>query len=271
VAADHVLERPAERPASAVTRLKQVLIVLLGLIIGTVMVVLGLWQLGVYNAQGHQRAADRAAAPPVDLVKVARPGQEVGDAYGRTVRATGEYDPTLQVLLPIRDRPGHYRVLTGLRLESGGAVAVARGVSQGDRVPAPPSGVVTQSGIFLPSESAGDPAEPGAEPTAVSLPSLAQRWEPQLISGFVTLDAAGARAQSLEPVPVELPSGQGRLRNGFYALQWWVFAAFAVAMSIRMARDFGREAAVASLEADERSTPHDVGSEPGAESRESTT
>jgi cytochrome oxidase assembly protein ShyY1 len=251
-------------------RLKQVLIVLLGLIIGTVMVVLGLWQLGVYNAQGHQRAADRAAAPPVDLVTVARPGQDVGDAYGRTVRATGEYDPALQVLLPIPDRPGHSRVLTGLRLESGGAVAVARGVSQGDRVPAPPAGVVTQTGIFLPSESAGDAAQPGAEPTAVSLPSLAQNWEPQLISGYVTLDAAEARAQSLEPLPVELPSGQGRLRNGFYALQWWVFAAFAVAMSIRMARDFGREAAVAALDADDGDPADEAGAQPAEESREST-
>ena len=37
-----------------------------------------------------------------------------------------------------------------------------------------------------------------------------------------------------------LPTGPRSLRNGAYALQWWVFAAFAVVMAIRMARDQGR-------------------------------
>ena len=49
--------------------------------------------------------------------------------------------------------------------------------------------------------------------------------------------AAESAAQGLEPAPVVLPEGSGRLRNGAYALQWWVFAAFAVGLAIRMARD----------------------------------
>ena len=39
------------------------------------------------------------------------------------------------------------------------------------------------------------------------------------------------------PAPLNLPAGQGRLRNGAYAFQWWVFGAFTIAMSIRIARD----------------------------------
>jgi hypothetical protein len=58
-----------------------------------------------------------------------------------------------------------------------------------------------------------------------------------LVAGFVTLTAVDASAQGLAPAPVELPQASGRLRNGAYALQWWVFAAFALALAIRMARD----------------------------------
>jgi cytochrome oxidase assembly protein ShyY1 len=134
-------------------------------------------------------------------------------------------------------------VLTGFRLDSGGAVPVVRGISNGRQPPAPPTGTVTQTGVLLPSEGTGDRAEPSGSPTTVNLAALAQRWPPTLVNGFATLEAAASRAQSLEPAPVALPSSHGRLRNGFYALQWWVFAAFAVAMAVRMARDLGREAA----------------------------
>jgi hypothetical protein len=30
------------------------------------------------------------------------------------------------------------------------------------------------------------------------------------------------------------------LRNGAYAVQWWVFAAFAIGMAIKISRDLGR-------------------------------
>ena len=36
-----------------------------------------------------------------------------------------------------------------------------------------------------------------------------------------------------------LPEGQGRLRNGAYAIQWWIFAAFAIVMAAKIARDLG--------------------------------
>jgi cytochrome oxidase assembly protein ShyY1 len=202
---------------------------------------LGVWQLSVYNAQGQRQAENRATATPVALTSVARPGQEVGDAYGRTVRFTGHYDPRLQVLLPVSGQPGRFRVLTGFRLASGGAVPVVRGISS-HRPPAPPTGTLTQTGVLLPSEGTDNQARPSDSPTSVNLAALAQRWSPQLVNGFATLSPAEARSQSLTPAPVELPTSHGRLRNGFYALQWWVFAAFAVVMAVRMARDLGREA-----------------------------
>ena len=68
---------------------------------------------------------------------------------------------------------------------------------------------------------------------------LAQQWPGPLISGFVTLSADDAQAQQLVPATVTLPEARGRLRNGAYAIQWWLFAGFTLVMAVRMARDFG--------------------------------
>jgi surfeit locus 1 family protein len=225
--------------ASSHTWLKQTGLVALGVLIAAGMVVLGLWQLDVYERQGTEAATARADAPPVALTAVAPPGGTVQDGFGRRVTFTGTYDADLEVLVPT---DGGYRVLTGLRQADGSVVAVVRGLEPTPEVPAPPPGEVTRTGVLLPSEetdTTGAPLPEGQIPT-VRLPLLAQTWPGPLVGGFVTLDADGARAEGLSPVAVDLPEAQGRLRNGAYALQWWVFAAFALGMSIRVARDVGR-------------------------------
>ena len=47
-------------------RLRQALILLAGLVVAGVMVLLGIWQLDVYRAQGEAQAARRASLPPVE-------------------------------------------------------------------------------------------------------------------------------------------------------------------------------------------------------------
>ena len=71
------------------------------------------------------------------------------------------------------------------------------------------------------------------------MPLLAQQWPQQLIPGFVTLGAQDAAAQGLTQASVKLPGGEGSAQNGGYALQWWVFAAFALGMSIKLAHSLG--------------------------------
>jgi len=217
-------------------RLQQLLVVLLGLGAATAMAVLGVWQLEVFAAQGREAAAARAAQPPVALLDVAPAGARVGDGYGRTVLVRGEYLPATQLLLPMEGQPGRVRVLTALRQADGSVVPVVRGVSAEGKVPAPPTGPLDQTGVFLPSDQAPDRAADGPART-VRVPALAQTWPGPLVSGYVTLAVAGAQAQGLEPAAAELPEAQGRLRNGAYALQWWVFAAFAVGMAVKIARD----------------------------------
>jgi surfeit locus 1 family protein len=228
-------------------RLRAFLVVVLGLVLAAVMVMAGIWQLEVYQRQGAEAAAARAAEPPVPLAEVAPVGQPVRDGYGRTVTFRGSYEAAHQMLVPVADMTDAFRVVTLLRLEDGRAVAVVRGVvTETGASPPPPEGPQSQSGILLPSEEAA--ASPGStELGSVRVPQLAQRWPGPLVEGFVTLSAAEATDQALEPATVRLPEGRGRLRNGAYALQWWLFAGFTLVMAVRMARDLGRSPSVARL------------------------
>jgi surfeit locus 1 family protein len=218
-------------------RLRQALIVLVGLVVAAVMVVLGLWQLDVYHSQGRAAADRRAAEPAADIGNVARAGQPVADGYGRTVTFRGAYLPDTQVLVPLDDRPGSFRVVTALRLADGDVLPVVRGVVGTPAAPRPPAGEQAAAGLLLPSEEAPTGSLPPGQVSSVRLPTLAQTWPGPLVSGFVTLSPAESAAQGLAAAPVVLPEGSGRLRNGAYALQWWVFAAFAVGLAVRMAAD----------------------------------
>lgn len=225
------------------TRLQQALVIAVGLLLAGAMVLLGVWQLDVYHQQGAAASARRAAAPPLPLLEVAPAGAAISDGFGRSVTFSGTYDPSLQLLVGTADGTPGLRVLTGLRQPDGSVVPVVRGVVAGSSptpaAPDPPSAVVTQTGILLPSEDSVEQG-PSGQDRSVRLPLLAQEWPGPLVGGFVTLSAPDAQAQGLAPAVVALPESSGRLRNGAYAVQWWLFAAFALAMAIRMARDFGR-------------------------------
>jgi len=219
-------------------RVKAALVVLLGLVIAAGMSLAGVWQLEVYQQQGAEAAAARAAEPPVALAAVAPANEPVGDGYGRTVTATGAYEPEHELRIPRTDGTDGIRVVSLFRTVEGRALAVVRGLLVGEQVP-PPSGPQQVRGVLLPSEQPTAPADGPDGLGSVRIPQLAQRWPGPLVDGFVTLGAADARAQGLEPAPVALPEGRGRLRNAAYALQWWVFAAFTVVLSWRIARDVG--------------------------------
>lgn len=225
------------------TLAKQVGIVVLGCVIAGAMALLGIWQLRVYEEQGAEASAARATQAPVELGSVAPPASRVTEGYGLSVRFAGVYDPQLQVLVPLDGSTTQVRVVTGLRQADGSTVAVVRGLvpSSTAAAPAPPTGPVTQTGVLLPSEEAGDSLPTGASGrlASVRVPLLAQSWPGPMVDGFVVLSAVDAAAGGLEPAPLVLPEGQGRLRNGAYAAQWWLFGLFAILMSARIARDLG--------------------------------
>jgi cytochrome oxidase assembly protein ShyY1 len=222
------------------TRFKQALVIALGLGLAAVMVVLGLWQLEVYHRQGAAAAERRASAPPVALSSVAQPGTSALNGYGRSVAFEGSYDPALQLLVPAEDGSGQFRVLSGLRQADGSVVAVVRGIVSEPTAPPPPGDPVRQVGVLLPTEEHVPETDlPNGQIASVRLPSLAQQWPGPLIDGFVTLSSADATSQGLTAAPLQLPESPGRIRNGAYVGQWWLFAAFTVFMAFRMARDIG--------------------------------
>lgn len=228
------------------TLLKQIGIIVLGCALGAGMALMGIWQLDVYHRQGAEASTARANQPPVPLTSVAAPGTRITDGYGRAVEFTGTYDPALQVLVPLDGSTTQFRVVTALHLADGGTLTVVRGLvpADSDQLPAASLGKVTQTGVLLPSEEAGDGgAITGSTPRlpSVRIPQLAQTWPGPMVDGFVVLSAADARVEDLPPAPLVLPEGQGRLRNGAYAAQWWIFGLFAIVMSAKMARDIGEK------------------------------
>ena len=230
-----------EGPAVAPERiwLKQTGVVALGVFLAAAMVVLGIWQLEVYQRQGNETANRRAEAAPVALSTVAPPGGAVDDGYGRRVSFTGTYDPTLQVIVPT---DGAYRVLTGLKQADGSIVPVVRGIEATPDQPVPPAGhghadrraAALRGALGLHRDAArrADRVRAAAHARADLAGTVRQRLRHPRHG---RLRRRGPRATA-----VDLPEAQGRLRNGAYALQWWVFAAFALGMSIRVARDIGR-------------------------------
>lgn len=231
--------RPGPGRPRRVTRWKQAGIGALGLVLAAAMVLLGVWQLDVYHSQGQDAAQSRVDDGAVALTEVAPAGSAVIDGYGRTVSFSGTYDPDLQLLVPVPKQPGTYRVLSGLKQTDGSVVPVIRGTVTSPVIPAAPTGSVNEQGVLLPTEEDQPGVFPSGQIGSVRIPGLAQTWPGPLVSGFVTLTRAESASQGLAPATLVLPEGQGRLRNAAYALQWWVFAAFALGMALRMARDVG--------------------------------
>lgn len=229
-------------------RFTQVLVVTVGAVAAVICVILGLWQAQAFVDSGNRGIAERAAQSPVALADNMDAHDITGDVFGKPVFAEGRYLPQQQIIIDgEQGQPG--RVLTALELADGRVLPVVRGVvPEGVAVPPPPPGTVLQTGILLPGEGDVD-AGPNAL-GSLRLPLLAQKWPDQrLVPGFITLTAQDAAAQGLEQASVHLPEGEGSARNGGYALQWWVFGAFALGMSLRIAHVAGRRAA-ASAEAD---------------------
>ncbi len=100
--------------------------------------------------------------------------------------------------------------------------------------------------MLLPSEESTAEVGVAGQIGSVRVPVLAQQWPGPLIGGFVTLSPAESSAQGLDPAELRLPEARGRLRNGAYAFQWWLFAAFTAVMAVRIARDIGAPAPTAA-------------------------
>ena len=224
------------------TRVQQVALVLVGTTVAAVMIMLGLWQMQVFEDQGQDGAIARMNQPAVRLESVASAGTQITDGYGRTVTFEGSYIAAEQLLIPVSGTPGTYRVLTPALTADGTLVPVIRGETTSSTAPTPPAGSVPQRGVLLASDASVDADLPPGQIASVNLPVLVQRWQDPMIAGYVTLPAELAQAQGLQPATPQLPSGRGSGQNFGYALQWCVFAASGLGFCIYLANHIGRAA-----------------------------
>lgn len=237
---------------------------------------LGLWQLSVaQNDAVEQIQAERDALVEKPLDEVLAPHAAFPpDGTGHPVHAEGVYDGTRQFLVPDRvlGQESGYWVVTPLLVHDGSAVIpVLRGfVTDPAQADVPPAVPVSVRGELAPGESpdfSEDPPPSGQRGT-IDLSVLANEWPEEFYNGFIF--STGEEPTLTSDVLVHVPppvltAGDLDWRNLGYALQWWVFAAFAVFMYFKMLHDAARE----------RSDPAPTvstgaGTKPGANSSTST-
>jgi len=230
---------------------------------------LGVWQLDrAYQraelAEQHEIAEAEAVGP--EGLGVLLPPQSTfpGELVGRQVWVEGRYEPQGQLLVAGRALDGRtgFLVLTPLRVSDDGTggeswadlsgppvVPVVRGwVPTADAEDAAglevPSGEVRVTAYLQASEAAGTGGLPAGQTDSISSAALANAWGNPIYGGYLVLmDSDPAQPAAADGGPRLLPrptieGGNGvNVQNAFYALQWWIFGAFAVALWVRLVRD----------------------------------
>lgn len=205
-----------------------------------VSVVLGRWQ---WDRTQDILAAERAAASaPIDLRELIDDDGTWSNAdIGRKVILDGSFTGD-ELLLPNREyqtQAGTWTI-TRFQLDDGRSVAVVRGWLPND-VTSPPirQEPTTIEGVLHPNEAFYEGANQEQIITVVA-PALAAVWNTELIDGYVMLQrqdpillAADAPAPVIVPPTVQVGDVPFPLQNFFYAIQWWIFAAFAIFVYVR--------------------------------------
>jgi len=218
------------------------------LVLMALAILLGRWQWD--RTQSILDAERAAASQPIPVAEVyagdpGTPSQPPADipaeGIGRPVTATGTYVPGLQVAVTNRELDGAAGVwiVTGLRLPDGQTVAVLRGWLPSADAPgaAVPEGEVAVSGVLQPSEVFyADAAATGGTVVAIAHERLAELWSTPLLPGFIVLqgqEPLTPPAPAPVPPTVQTADVPFPLQNFFYAFQWWIFAAFGLAVYLR--------------------------------------
>ncbi|MDG9702717.1 SURF1 family protein [Streptomyces sp. DH37] len=213
---------------------------------------MGSWQLSRFEdrVDSHQARQERSAEGAAEAL--AKPLDDLlpltQETVGQPARATGRYDTGHEFLVPGRrlgDRDGFY-VLTPLRTGEGRALPVVRGWLPGEadpaRVPPPPGGEVTVTGVLQAPESRSSPGvHAGALPSGrlgiISAATLVNMVPYEVYDAWITVQRV---REPMEAVPPVAPAGTGldlkAFQNLGYTAQWFVFAGFVLFMWYRLFR-----------------------------------
>ena len=234
---------------------------LLALVLVTIAVGLGVWQLDAWQTRRSAEAVDLTRVDPIPLDEALGPDDPFpSDMVGQPVIVDGTWLDRGTVYVSGREHDGQdgYWAVTPLVVgpADGPALMVVRGWSKTvGEAPPPPTGNAEFVAWLQPTEASGRPDD---DPDDDVLPELRvadalQRVDRDLYGGYgVVADevAAGAwpsgdkavndgtdglAAATLDQLP---PAGRfTAVRNLLYAIEWWVFGLFAGFIWWRWVRD----------------------------------
>lgn len=206
----------------------------------------GWWQLDAWRHEQADDVAQRAGRDPVPLADVLGPDEAfAGEDEGVPVEVEGRYAPaSQQFLVSGREQDGRdgLWVLSPLRVDGTdppSALLVVRGWTGDPTLPPVPAGPVTEIGVLQPGEEGSTTVGADRVVDAVRIPALVNAVNGDLYSAFLVSTGPGTGGPGLRPVtpPAVEPSWSAGMRNLAYALQWWLFGAFAVFLWWRMCAD----------------------------------
>lgn len=222
---------------------------------------LGWWQVEAWQAQREAEARDLTNAEPVPVAEVMGPDDPFpARDVGRPVRTAGSWVPGGTVYVEGREHEGRdgYWVVTPLEIGPGdSALLVVRGWTPAvEQAPEPPTGRAEVTGWLQPGE--GTRGLVDQEPDDDVLPQLRvadalQHLDQDLYDGYLVATGSAAEGGLTQAGLEQLPE-VGRftaLRNLLYAVEWWVFGAFAAFVWWRWVRDEQAAAAAAATGGDD--------------------
>lgn len=230
--------RMARRP-------KWLAVLALALAVAAGFAALGQWQLS--------RSVDNAFVEEIEtettvpLEQLTEPRQPILDAeQGRMVQVSGRFDPNAWTVLTGRDNDGPDGAwLVGrLLTDDGASVVVAVGWAPDAEAAAAASEAAEAlepdiRGRYMVSEGPQESDFEEGERSALAVPELVNDWDDfdgRVYAGYVVSDTA---PEGLETIFAPPPEREVTLNwlNVFYAVEWVLFAGFAIYLWYRLVRD----------------------------------
>jgi cytochrome oxidase assembly protein ShyY1 len=227
-------------------------------VIAAVCVSAGTWQIARYEQKASanselRRNAHSTTDPVASVLPVysEAPAMTRDQLEFRRITATGTYDVTGQAAVrerQVNDDTGYY-ILTPLHTSTGVTLLVVRGfisndtwTATGGRIPAPPAGPVTVQGRVEPADTGSDKAAelPRGVLDSINVGDEVGRSGARTYDGYATLDDGQPGTSGLTTIPppdLSNPAG-GALepQHLAYVIQWYLFAALALAAPFAMVR-----------------------------------